>query len=199
MHPGASCCTGGMDITERTRRILTTAGAAGALTLGILGGAAPATAAPDQDPATAASASGNTGDVTADQDPANPGNYCGPYWCHEQLRGPGAGDPGGFWAQSLIWEAADRLNGYTVSFWPQDETLNVMDRRSDGYQARAQVRVSSPGGTLVDTDTYYTSYDTTFDLGSPDGSGDIPEGYNVMVRVCVGETEQCGPWSRGIA
>lgn len=184
-----------MDITERTRRFLTTVGAAGALTLGILGVATPATAAPDSEDDALATTSGNADE----QNLAHPDNYCGPYWCHEQIRGPGAGDPGSSWAQSLIWEANNRQNGYTVSFWPQDETLNVMDRRSDGHQARAQVRVSSPGGTLVDTDTYYTSYDTTFKLGSPDGSGDIPEGYNVLVRVCVGETEQCGPWVRGIA
>lgn len=188
-----------MDITERTRRFLTAVGAAGALTLGILGAAAPATAAPDDETSNTPPGAGEPATATEGHAPANPGNYCGPYWCHEQLRSPGAGDPGSFWAQSLIWEKNNRSRGYTVSFWPQDETLNVMDRRSDGHQARAQVRVSSPGGTLVDTDTYYSSHDSTFNLGSPDWTSDIPEGYNVLVRVCVGETEQCGPWSRGIA
>lgn len=183
-----------MDITARTRRTLTAVGAAGALTVGILGAATPATAAPGTGVAATSSAG-----VTAEQDPANPGNHCGPYWCRQTITGADAKDPGARWAQSIIMEANNGDNFYRVSFWPQREELRLLDRRADGHQARAEVVVRNHAGHVVDRDTYFSRYDANFNLGTPDGSGDIPEGYRVAIRVCADQTNHCSPWARGTA
>lgn len=169
-----------MGITAKKRRTLTALGAAGALTAGALAGAMPATAADEVSP---------TENI----------HHCTPSWCFQSISDSASNDAGGWWAQSILYDANNPADLYQVSFWPRGETLNVMDRRSDGQQARAEVTVENRSGVTVDRDTFYSSYDSTFNLGTPDGSGDIPEGYRVYIRVCIGNSDLCSPWTQGVA
>ena len=194
-----------MSITQKARRTLTALGAAGALTAGVLAGALPATAAAGttgtddsatvQAPDGAAALTSPDGEVT----PAGSTHHCSPNWCYQTIRDRAANDNGGWWAQSILEERGDQLNKYQVGFWPRGERLHLMDRISDGHQARANVEVRNHSGDVVDRDTFYTSYDAEFNLGTPDGTGDIPEGYQVWVQVCVGDTGHCAPWVLGYA
>lgn len=194
-----------MGITHKLRRTLTALGAAGALTAGILAGAMPATAAPSsadatepitaEAPADSAALAAASGEVS----PNEKTSTCTPTWCLETISDSASNDAGGWWAQSIIMEANNTSNFYQVSFWPRGETLNVMDRRSDGQPARAEVTVENRSGVTVDRDTFYSTYDSTFNLGTPDGSGNIPEGYRVYIRVCIGDSDRCSPWAQGIA
>ena len=193
-----------MGIAQKTRRTLTALGAAGALTAGVLAGAMPATAAtsstdtagpilletPDDSAALTAA-----GEVSPNENI----HHCTPSWCFQILSDSASNDAGGWWAQSIVYDANNPTDRYQVSFWPRGETLNVMDRRSDGQPARAEVTVENRSGVTVDRDTFYSSYDSTFNLGTPDGSGNIPEGYRVYIRVCIGDSDRCSPWSQGVA
>lgn len=86
-------------------------------------------------------------------------------------------------------------NDYSARFYPYGEVLKLSDNRSDGYAARAHVNVYNKSGTKVDTDTLYTTQNawTTrhIELGTPDGSGNIPEGYTVSIKLCVNGIDVC--------
>ena len=194
-----------MGITQKTRRTLTALGAAGALTAGVLVGAMPATAAPSSpgaaDPITIEAPEDPAALASPDGEVSPTGNihHCSGAWCFQSIWDKASNDAGGWWAQSIMYVESSTTDRYQVSFWPRGETLNVMDRRSDGQPARAEVRVENRNGVTVDRDTFYTTYDSTFNLGTPDGSGNIPEGYRVYIRVCIGNSDQCSVWTQGVA
>ncbi|WP_147915406.1 hypothetical protein [Ruania zhangjianzhongii] len=194
-----------MGITQKTRRTLTALGAAGALTAGVLAGAMPATAAPSSTDTIGpilVEAPDSTAALAAPDGGVRPtGNihHCSGAWCFQSIWDEAANDAGGWWAQSIMYDESVPSDRYQVSFWPRGETLHVMDRRSDGQPARAEVRVENRSGVTVDRDTFYTTYDSTFNLGTPDGSGNIPEGYRVYIRVCIGDSDRCSVWTQGIA
>lgn len=191
-----------MALTHKARRTLTALSAAGALTAGVFAGALPATAAPSTDsPATIEAPDGTAALTSSDGEITPNGStyHCSPNWCYQTIWDNAANDPGGRWAQSILSERDDDLELYRASFWPRGETLNLLDSISDGHQARANVEVRNRNGTVVDRDTFRTSSSAEFNLGTPDGTGNIPEGYQVWVQVCVGNTGHCAPWVMGVA
>lgn len=73
-------------------------------------------------------------------------------------------------------------------------------------RAQAEVRVYRRADAygvpydLVDTDTQlFTSNYSTFELGTPDGTGDIREGYWVAIRVRPEGTNSWSHWAYGKA
>ncbi|MFC4337001.1 hypothetical protein [Salininema proteolyticum] len=82
-----------------------------------------------------------------------------------------------------------RCNGevyYKVNFNAYGEELRLEDRHTDGRRARTIVEVYN-GDNLKDTDVFANAGTETYNLGTPDGSGNIPEGYRVEMRLCVGD------------
>lgn len=116
----------------------------------------------------------------------------------------GSSDPDGRWAHAWL---TTNSNGdgasYEIMFNPYGEMLYLVDSMSDGHAARGELLVYDRSGDLVDRDTFYrdTGDDPldTLDLGTPDGSGNIPDGYNVWMRVCINETSTCTSYVRGTA
>ncbi|GAB2983916.1 hypothetical protein [Actinotalea caeni] len=72
-----------------------------------------------------------------------------------------------------------------ANFVPRDETLMVTDARSgDGIPVLVEVRVTDRFGYTVNTEWFAADRSRTSDLGTPDGSGDVPEGMHVLFRLC---------------
>lgn len=84
---------------------------------------------------------------------------------------------------------------YRAEFIAPGEYLKLMDNVSDGSEAHAVVKVYNRSGKLVDTDTFDTGTKATYNLGTPDGSGDVPEGYKIKITVSgggfLGDTITC--------
>lgn len=96
----------------------------------------------------------------------------------------------------LILDRSDHSGWeYVTRFYAWGERLELTDRYADGHAARAEVRVYNKSGSLVDTDTFYTTQDSPtsrdINMGTPDGSGNIPEGYEVRIKLCINETSIC--------
>ena len=74
---------------------------------------------------------------------------------------------------------------YSVRFLAEGERLAVWDSYSDGHEAEVTAYITEPGGEMVDFDRFRTgSYDGAYyNLGTPDGSGNVPEGYKVWIRL----------------
>lgn len=111
-----------------------------------------------------------------------------------------ADDPGGLGASSVLLR--DAKTYYTVLFEPHGEELLMEDLLADGHAARAEVIVVNASGRFVESDTFYSSTADGarwINLGTPDGSGNIPEDYEVRIRVCINETSTCSWWESGIA
>ncbi|HEY9411304.1 MAG TPA: hypothetical protein VIP77_17125 [Jiangellaceae bacterium] len=86
------------------------------------------------------------------------------------------------------------VQDYVAVFYDNGEMLKVYDNLRDGHATKVQVSVLNRNGTSVDTDTYYVGSSESgkvFDLGTPDGSGDIPENYTVKIKVCINEVGMC--------
>jgi catechol 2,3-dioxygenase-like lactoylglutathione lyase family enzyme len=127
-------------------------------------------------------------------------NYatCLENWCEEQDTGWDDRDGDGRWAWVRLASSFDQSEFYQVYFDPYGERLILWDRFSDGHQARADVVVRDPSGAAIDRDSnLYTSYTGEFNLGTPDGSGDITEGLRVAIRVCLAGTTICSGWATG--
>lgn len=124
-------------------------------------------------------------------------NACTVVWEYHSMQTPTPADSGG----KDAWINA-KCNGtviYKVNFNAYGEELRLEDRLSDGYAAKANVRVYNTSGTLVDSDTFKNAGSKTYNLGTPDGSGDIAEGFTVYIQLCI-DTVACGAsWARGIA
>ncbi|MGW7284609.1 hypothetical protein ACWGH4_03795 [Streptomyces sp. NPDC054847] len=101
-------------------------------------------------------------------------------------------DSDGEGASAMLYEVGNSTRNAIASFNPYGEVLAVEDQRQDGLLATAQVLVYDKSGTRVDVDNLSTgeSYET-FNLGTPDGSGDIPEGYTVKLNISIGN-QSCG-------
>jgi hypothetical protein len=74
---------------------------------------------------------------------------------------------------------------YSVQFWAEGEHLSLWDFHPDGHEAEATAYITEPGGEMVDFDRFRTgsSDGAHYNLGTPDGSGNIPEGYKVWIRL----------------
>lgn len=90
---------------------------------------------------------------------------------------------------------------YRAVFDPYGEILTVRDDHPDGHAAKVIFRVYGSTGT-IDVDTFYVgTADTgkTFNLGTPDGTGDITEGRQISVQICINETSRCSTQHYGKA
>ncbi len=101
-------------------------------------------------------------------------------------------DSDGADAKAEIWERGYSYWENEANFDANGEELRLLDDRQDGQLAIAQVWVYNKSGTLVDTDTFSTGSVDRFNMGTPDGSGDIPEGYEVRINICVGNITCAG-------
>lgn len=100
------------------------------------------------------------------------------------------GDRGG--SSGHVWLEDSRCDiCYSVQFWAKGERLHLWDFLSDGRRAEAVVVVYDRSGTIVDVDRFFTGTNEEYNLGTPDGSGNIPEGYQVTMRVRA----EWGAWS----
>lgn len=72
-----------------------------------------------------------------------------------------------------------------------------MDMQTDDDKAEAHVIVLK-NGVAVDNDHFVTGTQDWYELGTPDGSGDIPEGYRVKIKLCR-KDYQCSNWYTGKA
>ncbi|WP_053747782.1 hypothetical protein [Streptomyces sp. MMG1533] len=123
------------------------------------------------------------------------------FWDTESWTDPSDKDPGGVEAGSGLWRS-DGSGEYWVFFDPYGEKLSVKDGYADGHAARARVVVTDAQGHTQDEDTFYVGTADglkEYNLGTPDGSGDIAEGLNVTVYVCINETTTCSPSTFGKA
>ncbi|MFE7245300.1 hypothetical protein [Streptomyces sp. NPDC057580] len=75
---------------------------------------------------------------------------------------------------------------YTAVFNAYDEKLRVRDEFADGHEAVVDMKFYNRSGDLVDTDQFVCGNDCTYNLGTPDGSGDVPEGYRVAMKLSAG-------------
>ncbi|MFI6120823.1 hypothetical protein ACIBCU_13345 [Streptomyces sp. NPDC051064] len=108
------------------------------------------------------------------------------------------------WAEAHL--IADDSSLYGAKFNPDGEVLTAWDRMADGHANRIEMIVYKgfyyDSAFVADRDTIYVASadgNKTHNLGSPDGSGDIPEDRGVEFRVCVNETSQCSDWVRAVS
>lgn len=120
---------------------------------------------------------------------------------HKSHMSPTPDDAGGTDAYSS-WGIAAYGTLYWVSFNAYGETLTLLDNLTDGRRAQAEVRVYRKADAygmpydLVDRDiNLFTGTQRTFQLGTPDGTGDIPEGYYVAIRVRPEGTSYWSKWA----
>ncbi|WP_371099383.1 hypothetical protein [Streptomyces sanglieri] len=97
------------------------------------------------------------------------------------FKNPFDGDTGGVsaYAQLREYQGVGYIVRYQAVFHAEGETLEVWDRLTDGSEATVVLKVYDRDNNLVDTDKFTTGKDHTFNLGTPDGSGNITEGYKV--------------------
>ena len=96
------------------------------------------------------------------------------------------GDPGGSSGDVTLDTASGSDNLYAVQFSAKGEYLDLFDFTTDGHKAEATVAVTNPDGffeDVVDFDRFTTGTTGHYNLGSPDGSGNIPDGYHVWIRL----------------
>jgi len=85
---------------------------------------------------------------------------------------------------------------YTAKFNAYGETLTVRNNVQDGNQAVVDLKFYF-GSELLEIDTYYCRAECTFDLGTPDGSGDVREDVRVVMKLSGGGYST--PWATGRA
>ncbi|MER6618003.1 hypothetical protein [Streptomyces xantholiticus] len=113
-------------------------------------------------------------------------------WTSSTSTNASSKDPGGIDAYSNLMK--DGKIYYGVLFQASGEWLAMADSLADGHAARAEVIVVDQNGKFMDSDTFYASTAdgaVWLNLGAPDGTGDIPEGYEVRIGVCINETTTC--------
>lgn len=92
-------------------------------------------------------------------------------------------DPGGSSGSVTLYPTGTKDPKYAVQFQAKGENLYVKNFTGGG-ETQARVRVWDTSGNLVDEDLFTTDkLDTAYNLGTPDGSGDIAEGYRVGIQV----------------
>ena len=109
-------------------------------------------------------------------------------------------DEGGKDALARIYCSRSGTTLYEVRFQAYDEILYLRDLHTDGLGALAEVWVYDKSGDLADKDTFTTgSTNATYELGTPDGSGNVAEGYEVFIKVCTVDKSACTGVAAGIA
>lgn len=86
-----------------------------------------------------------------------------------------------------------------TKFHAYGEVLTVEDRLEDSNQVVVDVRVYDTKLNLRDTDKFTCPTECKYDLGTPDGSGDIPEGWVVKFRVGTDTMSYRTDWISGSA
>lgn len=105
------------------------------------------------------------------------------------------------------------------------DTISYLDKVSEGYSEDYWINFHSYGeelyydvdyrmnsrgvidvrvyddGELKDVDRFVIDIGSigSLNLGTPDHSGNIPDGYEVRTRICVGTSTTCTPWVTGRA
>lgn len=111
--------------------------------------------------------------------------------------------------------SASKFDGaYTASFDAYGEELTVKDHASDGDAAVAYVKVYHFWRCRLDIPEWYDDPEDsdrmvmsigedTYNLGTPDGSGDVDEDELVEIQICRGYKsvpgDNCSAWESGIA
>lgn len=120
-------------------------------------------------------------------------------------RDPAPHDDGGFDASASLLPGGEGYNRASAVFRAYGETLYLSDSDGDGLRTQAEVRVyrhADADGVpydLIDTDRFDTgSEHKYYNLGTPDGSGNIKEGRWVAVRISV-EGQPWSSWAYGRA
>ncbi|MGB9034868.1 MAG: hypothetical protein WCC45_10145, partial [Paeniglutamicibacter sp.] len=92
---------------------------------------------------------------------------------------------------------------YKATFCARDEKLTVLDQKTDNVGAYVKLEVFKPdhnseGNFKHDEwDEFFVPSKRTFELGTPDGTGDIREGMPVRFKVCKGKGGPCSKWVQG--
>ncbi|WP_028661365.1 hypothetical protein [Nocardioides insulae] len=143
------------------------------------------------------------GPAAAAPDGEAAGDAVSPYRLHSHLGEVSDGGSGAL----LRWleVGTDEAPAYYARFFSDGETLELRDQRSDGRRLEVEVRVyghadveGTPSDHL-DTDHFLVEGDETKDLGTPDGSEDIPEGHWVATRMRPEGFTSWSPWAYGRA
>lgn len=94
-------------------------------------------------------------------------------------------DSGGRWATTALWRLGETHVVYRTNFVLRGETLVVSDAgQGEGIPVLVEVRVTDRFGYTVNTDRFVADHSRTYNLGTTDGSGDVPEGIHVLFRLC---------------
>lgn len=103
------------------------------------------------------------------------------------------GDSGGSSGSVTVHPDGEFRPLYAIQFQAKGEHLYVKDFQNLDRRLEAYVFVWDKSGDLVDRDVFTTSAsDREYNLGTPDGSGNIPDGYRVAIRI---EPEGGDYWS----
>jgi hypothetical protein len=121
-------------------------------------------------------------------------------------RDPSPDDQGGYDASASLLPGGSGQNRASAWFTAHGETLRLSDSDGDGLRTQAEVRVYRHADAdgipydLIDTDTFSTGSDHSvqYNLGTPDGSGNISDGRWVAIRISV-DGEPWSSWAYGIA
>lgn len=109
-----------------------------------------------------------------------------------------AEDPGGRNAVAVLYrcETTKENYDYRAFFVAEGEKLILEDRWTDGAEVSSNLFVMR-NGERIDTD-YFRGADS-YNLGTPDGSGDVAEGLKVEFRVCAIGIQCSTAWVYGTA
>ncbi|RCG24689.1 hypothetical protein DTL70_10070 [Streptomyces diacarni] len=121
-------------------------------------------------------------------------------YCSHLISGPaGDDDPGGVNAGAYLYPCGESVNNwhFRALFYAYGEQLTLEDRYTDEHEVSSSVKVYTTEGKLLDEDYFHTGTKQTYNLGTPDGSGDIAEGLRVKFNVCVRgvECSTGGSWN----
>lgn len=110
-------------------------------------------------------------------------SYCPDPGSHSPWSNASDGDAGGVSGGTSSPADDTQPVQHSVAFRALDERLRLFDNLTDGRVAEACGMANSPKGAYVERDILRTGSDRTFELGTPDGSGDIPDGHQVSVSL----------------
>lgn len=119
------------------------------------------------------------------------------YACRDNNMSPDPSDSGGRDAEGWWGQYSCDTWHFKVRFQAYDEIAWTME--SGALNPVVEVAVWNKSGTeIVDRDTLEGKRE--YQLGYPDGSGNIPEGRKVNIRMCVGAPYyECTGWASGVS